>query len=234
MQDDQCNKDDHVHGQGPPDDAGKPGAEKSARRVWREAFGTGQQCTSPGAYPTSMELRLPHSSLVQVGGRQERFFCRLGFQGTTAMAPSVAWRKSDELKAPIGGIQANDARAKVIEADGQFQSATSKGSIMTVGWGDQEMHGQTGAATKQGMLAIAMQEGTGIVGRSMTSGGIGISFAPSQNGRDRCLFVTNGRHHRLTPLTRELTSSGVRLPYFLTVRKCLLLWYNKTNHHVRG
>jgi hypothetical protein len=28
---------------------------------------------------------------LQVGGRQERFFCRLGFQGTTAMAPSVAW-----------------------------------------------------------------------------------------------------------------------------------------------
>ena len=65
MQDDQCNKDDHVHGQGHPDDAGKPGAEKSARRVWREAFRTGQQCTSLGAYPTSMALRLPNSSWSQ-------------------------------------------------------------------------------------------------------------------------------------------------------------------------
>ena len=38
----------------------------------------------------SMELRLPNSSDVHVGGRQERFLCRLGFQGTTAMAPRVA------------------------------------------------------------------------------------------------------------------------------------------------
>jgi hypothetical protein len=33
-------------------DAGKPGAGKLARRVWRGAFGKGQQCTSPDAYPT--------------------------------------------------------------------------------------------------------------------------------------------------------------------------------------
>src|SRR5258708_38440558 len=38
----------------------------------------------------SMELRLPNSSLVQVSGKHERFFCRLGFQGITAMAPRVA------------------------------------------------------------------------------------------------------------------------------------------------
>ena len=44
------------------------------------------------------------------------------------------------------------------------------------------MHGQTGAATKQGMHPIAVQEGTGMVGGSMTSGGIGISSAPSQDG----------------------------------------------------
>src|SRR5438477_4261186 len=92
-----------------------------------------------------MELRLPNSSLVQVGGRQERFFCRLGFQGTTAIAPSVAWRKWNELKAPLAGIQVDDARTKVIEAHAQFQQGTSKGRIMTVGWGDQKMHGQAGA-----------------------------------------------------------------------------------------
>src|SRR5438874_2277492 len=88
----------------------------------------------------------------------------------------------DELKAPIGGIQADDAWTKAIETDGQFQQGAGKGSIMTVGRGDQEMHGQTGAATKQGMHPIAMQEGTGMVGGSMTSGGIGISSAPSQDG----------------------------------------------------
>jgi hypothetical protein len=39
MQDAHYNKNDLVHGQDHPDDAGKPGAEKLARRVWREAFG---------------------------------------------------------------------------------------------------------------------------------------------------------------------------------------------------
>lgn len=43
MQDDHSNANDLVHGQGHPDDAGKPGAKKLARRVWREAFGKGQQ-----------------------------------------------------------------------------------------------------------------------------------------------------------------------------------------------
>jgi hypothetical protein len=43
MQDDQCDTNDHAHGQNHPDDAGKPGALKGARRVWREAFKKGLQ-----------------------------------------------------------------------------------------------------------------------------------------------------------------------------------------------
>ena len=39
----------------------------------------------------SMLLRLPSSCAVQVGGRQVRFYCRLGFQGAMATAPSVVW-----------------------------------------------------------------------------------------------------------------------------------------------
>ena len=61
----------------------------------------------------------------------------------------------NELKAPIAGIQADDAWANTVEADGQFQQGTSKGSIMTVGWGDQEMHRQAGATAEQGMHPIA-------------------------------------------------------------------------------
>ena len=53
MLDDHSNQNDRVHGRNYSDDAGKPGAVKAARRVWRGAFGTGQRCTSPGAYPTS-------------------------------------------------------------------------------------------------------------------------------------------------------------------------------------
>jgi len=39
----------------------------------------------------SMLARLPSSWAVQVGGTQERFFYRFGFQGTTATAPSTVW-----------------------------------------------------------------------------------------------------------------------------------------------
>ncbi len=41
MQDAPFDKNDHAHGQEKPDDTGKPGALKEARRVWREAFGKG-------------------------------------------------------------------------------------------------------------------------------------------------------------------------------------------------
>jgi integrase len=51
MQDAHSKQNDHVHGRNYSDDAGKPGALKGARRVWRGAFGKGQRCTSPGAYP---------------------------------------------------------------------------------------------------------------------------------------------------------------------------------------
>jgi transposase InsO family protein len=39
MQDARSNTNNLAHGQDYPDDAGKPGAEKLACRVWREAFG---------------------------------------------------------------------------------------------------------------------------------------------------------------------------------------------------
>jgi hypothetical protein len=39
----------------------------------------------------SMLVRVPRSSAVHVGGQQERFVCRFGFQGTTATAPKVVW-----------------------------------------------------------------------------------------------------------------------------------------------
>ena len=61
----------------------------------------------------------------------------------------------DELQTEITGIKADETRADGVEADGQFQEGTGKGGIMAVGRGDQEMHRQAGAATEQGMDAIA-------------------------------------------------------------------------------
>src|SRR5205823_8111823 len=45
-------------------------------------------------------LRLPNSSFVQVGGKQERFFWRLGFQAMTATACKVAWIQAISLVIP--------------------------------------------------------------------------------------------------------------------------------------
>jgi hypothetical protein len=52
MQGDHSEKRYHVLGRKHTDDAGKRSAVKVACCVWRGAFGTGQQCTSPDAYPT--------------------------------------------------------------------------------------------------------------------------------------------------------------------------------------
>ena len=129
-----------------------------------------------------MELRLPNSSRVHVGGKHERFFCRLGFQGTTATAPRLAWRKSDQLQAPIARIQPDDARAQVVEAYGPFEQGASKGGVMGIGGPEQEVHGQAGPPTEERMHPIAAQKRTRMVSRSMPYRGIGILSAPSQDG----------------------------------------------------
>src|SRR2546423_9086631 len=53
---------------------------------------------------------------------------------------------------------------------------------MAVRWGEQEMHGQAGAAAKQGMDAIATQQWAGMVCGSVTDSGIGIGSTPGQDG----------------------------------------------------
>ena len=97
------------------------------------------------------------------------------------MAPRAAWRKSDELQAPIGSIQPDDAGMQVVEAHCQFEQGTGKGGIMGIGWPDQEVYGQAAAATEQRMHAIAPQERTGMVSRSVTQSSIGIGSAPRQD-----------------------------------------------------
>src|SRR5512135_557928 len=53
---------------------------------------------------------------------------------------------------------------------------------MAVGWPDQEMHRQAGAAAEQGMHPVAAQERTRMVSGSVTEGGIWIGSTPSQDG----------------------------------------------------
>src|SRR5947209_12128774 len=89
---------------------------------------------------------------------------------------------SDKAQAPIGGIQADDARADVIEAHRPLQEETGERGIMHVGWGKEKEERQARTAAEQGMHPIAAQEWTRMLSGSMTKGGIRVSTAPSEDG----------------------------------------------------
>ena len=89
-------------------------------------------------------------------GRQTgAIFLAFGIPGDHGHRMQGGVDPGDEAQTPIGGVQADDARADGIEAHSPFQQWTSKGSIMDIGAGEQVEDGQAGAAAEQGMHAIA-------------------------------------------------------------------------------
>jgi hypothetical protein len=62
---------------------------------------------------------------------------------------------SDEAQAPIGGSEADDARADGVEVHSPLKPRAGERGIMDISWGEQKEEGQAGAATEQGMDAIA-------------------------------------------------------------------------------
>src|SRR5437588_9369039 len=116
------------------------------------------------------------------GGRQAgAIFLSFGVPGDHRHRTQNRMDPSDETQAPVGGVQADDARADVIETHRPLQEWSSERSIMDVGWGEQKEERQTGAATEQGMHAIAAQEWTGMLSGGMTVGGIRVGSAPAEN-----------------------------------------------------
>ncbi len=101
-----------------------------------------------------MEVRRPCSSLVQVGGKQERFFCRVPVPGDDGCGVQGGMDPDDKAQTPIRGIQTDDARTDLIETHGPLKPRASERGIMDVGGGEQKEDGQAGAATEQGMYAI--------------------------------------------------------------------------------
>jgi hypothetical protein len=79
----QSNHDGGRIGQGHLPDNGRPARVRRPLQT-KEEEDTAKEAFNGTAFAQFL-------ACLQVGGRQERFFCRLGFQGTTAMAPSVAW-----------------------------------------------------------------------------------------------------------------------------------------------
>src|SRR5260370_33637874 len=89
---------------------------------------------------------------------------------------------ADEAQPPVGSIQADEARADLIQPHGPLQQRTCKGSIMGVGGREEKEERQARAAREQRMHAIATQEGAGMLSGSMTKGRIRGSASPSQDG----------------------------------------------------
>jgi len=69
----------------------------------------------------SMEVRLSNSSFVQVGGRQERFFWRVPVPGDDGNGAQRGMDLVDQVQAPLGRIQPDDARTQPGEAHGPFE-----------------------------------------------------------------------------------------------------------------
>ncbi len=100
-----------------------------------------------------MLVRLPNSSAVS--GRKA---------GAVLLAFGIPWDDSDgsqggvdpgdETQPPIARLQADHARMQVREAHRDVQQRACKGRVMDIGWGDEKMDGQAGAATEQGIHAI--------------------------------------------------------------------------------
>ena len=75
------------------------------------------------------------------GGKHERFFCRLGWKANNGDCVQGGMDPGDEPQAPIGGVQANNARTDAIEAHGPCQQRASKRGIMDEGLGKQKEEG---------------------------------------------------------------------------------------------
>jgi len=73
----------------------------------------------------------------------------------TATAWREAWIQAMRRRPKSSGIQADEARANGVEAHGPFEQWASERGIMDEGLGEQKADGQAGAATEQGMHAIA-------------------------------------------------------------------------------
>src|SRR5260370_24283632 len=88
---------------------------------------------------------------------------------------------ADEAQPPVGSIQADEARADLIQPHGPLQQRTCKGSIMGVGGREQKEERQARAATEQRMHSIATQERAVMLSGSMTKGRIRDTASPSQH-----------------------------------------------------
>jgi hypothetical protein len=79
----------------------------------------------------------------------------LGIPGNDGGGMQGSVDPTDEAQAPLGGIQAHEARADLIGTHRPFQERTGEGSIMEVGRRKQKEKGQARATTEQGMHTIA-------------------------------------------------------------------------------
>ena len=116
-------------------------------------------------------------------GRQTgAIFLAFGIPGDHGYRAQGGMNPSDELQTPIGGIQANKARADRIQMHGPCQERTRDGSIMDIGGGQEKKEWQARTTADERMDAIAAQERMRMLSRSMAISSIGISAVPGEDG----------------------------------------------------
>ncbi len=65
-----------------------------------------------------MALRLPSSSLVQVGGKQERFLLAFGIPRNNSNGTQHGMNPGNEAQTPIGSIQTDDTGTDLVKTYG--------------------------------------------------------------------------------------------------------------------
>jgi len=117
------------------------------------------------------------------GGREAgAILLPLGIPGDDCHGSQHTMDPSDEAQAPIAGIQPDDARTDVVEANGPLKPRLGEGGIMDVGRGEQKEDGQTRPAAQQRVDTLAPQEWSRMMGWSVSDSGIGVGSLPGQDG----------------------------------------------------
>src|SRR5437588_10225292 len=88
----------------------------------------------------------------------------------------------NEAQAPIGRIQADDTGTNLVEPLGPCQERLCKGGIMSMSRSKQKEERQARTATDEGMHPVAQQQGTRMMGGSVSKGRVRITASPSQDG----------------------------------------------------
>jgi len=106
----------------------------------------------------------------------------LGIPGDDGGGAEGGVDPGDESEAPVGGIEADDAGATIVERDDGGEQRLGERGIVSVRGSDAEEGGEARAPAEHGVDAEAAEQGRRVMRGRVPVGGIGIVRAPGENG----------------------------------------------------